>query len=194
MLNRTPKSAGRAEPTGDEVFSPEELSAAIKKFSKSDWIRIKKAALRFRGCVGSDWEDLQQKAVELALAGDRNCPKDVPVVTFLRGVIRSIASHHNGPDGHAPLSEALEETASGTVPSTEPADPVASRIFFESMLEEALALFDGDEKARRLFQGFVDGIKGQELRDVLCLSQKEFDSKRRFVRRRLDQHFGRDAS
>ena len=119
------------------------------------------------------------------------------MVTFLRNVIRSIASERDGPDGHAPLSDELEaeqETTAGAVPLTEPADPVASTIDAMSMLEEAAALFDGDEIAQKLFEGIVDGIEGQKLRDLLGLSQKEFDSKRRFVRRRLNQHFERNVS
>ena len=56
------------------------------------------------------------------------------------------------------------------------------------------ALFDGDETAQRLFDGTLDGIEGQKLRGLLGLSQKDFDSKRRFVRRRLNQHFERNVS
>ena len=187
MRKRKPKSAGRAKPTGDEVLSPAELSAAIAKFSDLDWVRIEKVALHFRNRVGGDWEDLKNDAYLLALEGQRNCPKDVPVVTFLRNVIRSIASHHDRPDGHTPLSDELEA-------QEEPADPVESTIDFKSMFKEAVALFDDDEVARKLFEGLVDGIEGRELRDSLGLSKKEFASKRRLVKRRLRQHFGRNVS
>ena len=106
--------------------------------------------------AGGDWEDLQNEALVRALDGQRKCPKDVRVVTFLGNVIRSIASEHDGLDGHAPLSDELEaqqETAAGAVPLTEPADPVASTIDAMSMLEGAAAVFDGDEIAQRLFEG-----------------------------------------
>jgi len=46
--------------------------------------------------------------------------------------------------------------------------------------------------AETLFEGTVDGMEGEELRNLLGLSQKEFDSKRRFVRRRLNVQFERD--
>jgi hypothetical protein len=120
MLSRTPKSAGRNELTGDEVLSPAELSAAIAKFSDLDWNRIEKTALYFRNRVGGDWEDLKNDAFLLALEfpPKRKCPKDVPVVTFLQNVIRSIASHSDRPDGHSPLSDELEaqkETAANAV-------------------------------------------------------------------------------
>jgi DNA-directed RNA polymerase specialized sigma24 family protein len=176
-------------------LSQAELSAAIAEFSELDWIRIKKAALHFCGRRGIDWEDLQNEALARALEGQRKCPKNVPVVTFLRNVIRSVASQL---DGHASLSdelvEAQQETAAGAVPLTEPADPVASTMDATSLLEGAAAVFDDDEVARKLFEGIVDGIEGQKLRESLGLSQKEFDSKRRFVRRRLNQHFERNVS
>ncbi len=43
-----------------------------------------------------------------------------------------------------------------------------------------------------LFEGMIDGIEGQELRELLELSQKEFDTKRRFVRRRLNDYAERN--
>ncbi len=197
MLTDTSESAVRAEPAGGEVLSPAELSATIEKFSELDWLRVKKAALRFYGRSGGDWEDLQNEALVRALDGRRKCPKGVQVVTFLGNVIRSIASEFDGLDGHFPPSDELEaqqETAAGAVPLTEPVDPVASTVDAMSMIEGAAAVFDGDEIAQRLFEGIVDGIEGQKLRDLLELSQKEFDSKRRFVRRRLDHHFERNVS
>jgi hypothetical protein len=196
-LTNASESAVRAEPAGDEVLSQAELSAAIEKFSEPDWFRIKKAALHFCDRVGGDWEDLQNEALVRALDGQRKCPKEIRVVTFLRNVIRSIASERDGLDGHTSLSDELEaqqQTAAGAVPLTEPADPMASTMDATSMLEGAAAVFDGDETAQKLFEGILDGIEGEKLRALLGLSQKEFDSKRRFVRRRLNQHFERHVS
>jgi hypothetical protein len=92
MLTPASESAVRAEAAGDEVLSQAELSAAIEEFSELDWLRVKKAALHFCGRVGGEWEDLQNEALVRALDGQRKCPKAVGVVTFLRNVIRSIAS------------------------------------------------------------------------------------------------------
>jgi hypothetical protein len=196
MLTHASESAVRAEPAG-EVITPAELSAAIERFSDFDWLRIKKTALHFCGRYGGDWEDVQNEALVRALDGRRKCPKGVRVVAFIGNVIRSIASERDGLGGYATLSDELEaqqETAAGVVSLTESADPVASTIDAMSMIEGAAALFDGDETAQRLFDGTLDGIEGQKLRVLLGLSQKDFDSKRRFVRRRLNQHFERNVS
>ena len=92
------ESAVRAEPARDEVLSPAELSAVIEKFSELDWLRAKKAALRFYSRCGGDWEVFQNEALVRALDGRRKCHKSVGVVTFLGNVIRSVASERDGLD------------------------------------------------------------------------------------------------
>ena len=98
MPSPASESAVRAEPARDEVLSPAELSAVIEKFSELDWLRAKKAALRFYSRCGGDWEVLQNEALVRALDGRRKCHKSVGVVTFLGNVIRSIASERDGLD------------------------------------------------------------------------------------------------
>jgi hypothetical protein len=189
------ESAVRAEPVRDEALSPAELSAAIEKFSELDWLRVKKAALRFYGRCGGDWEILQNEAMARALDGRRKCRKGVGAVTFLGNVIRSIASERDGLD--------FERNVSWTDPAKQIRDKIARMddLFMDDLLsmtddellQEAteqgidvaavgragraaferapvlvggrrLALVgqvmaDGEETARRLFKGIVDGRK-----------------------------------
>ncbi len=178
-----------------EIYSPAELRAAIEGFSDTDWLRVKKAALYFSGRCGREWQDLRNEALLRSLDGRRKCPKDVPVTTFLGNVMRSIASEADPTDGHLPLSKQIEtqqETPSGLTSLTDPSDPVASTMDAQQLIARAIGAFDGDVVAETLFEGTVDGMEGEELRNLLGLSQKEFDSKRRFVRRRLNVQFERD--
>jgi hypothetical protein len=80
--------------------------------------------------------------------------------------------------------------------SSDPADDAVTvrEVLSPDALRAAIAAFDGDETAEMLFEGTVDGMEGQELREFLGLSQTDFDSKRRFVRRRLNLHFERNDS
>jgi len=117
------------------------------------------------------------------------------VTTFLGNVIRSIASEDDRTDGHIALSDELEaqqNSASGLTDLTKPSDPAASTMDAQKMIAEAISAFDGDETSAMLFEGIVDGMEGQELREFLSLSQKDFDSKRRFVRRRLNDYAERN--
>jgi hypothetical protein len=178
-----------------EVYSPDELRAAIAEFKDLDWLRVKKAAVHFSKRCRCEWSDLQNEALVRSLDGRRKCPRNVAVTTFLGNVIRSIASEEDEMDGHVALSDELEaqqNSASGLTDLTKPSDPAASTMDAQKMIAEAIAAFDGDETGEMLFEGTVDGMEGQELREFLELSQKDFDSKRRFVRRRLNDYAERN--
>ncbi|WP_154073637.1 hypothetical protein [Bradyrhizobium erythrophlei] len=184
------------QPAG-EAYSPDELRALIAAFTPLDWLRLRKAAMYFSKRCRLEWGELQNEALVRSLEGRRKCPRNVAVTTFLGNAIRSIASEADGTNGHVHLSEKLEAQQSG--PSgltdlTKPADPAASTMDAQKMIAEAISAFDGDEKSEMLFEGTIDGIEGQELRELLQLSQKEFDTKRRFVRRRLNDYAERNPN
>jgi len=194
MLSAAPEGAEESKVVG-EVYSPGELRAAIAEFKDLDWLRVKKAAIHFSKRRRCEWSDLQSEALVRSLDGRRKCPRNVAVTTFLGNVIRSIASEDDGTDGHVALSDELEaqqNSASGLTDLTKPSDPAASTMDAQKMIAEAISAFDGDETSAMLFEGMVDGMEGQELREFLSLSQKDFDSKRRFVRRRLNDYAERN--
>jgi hypothetical protein len=103
------------------------------------------------------------------------------------GMVGDFARNHQSDE-----LEAQQNSASGLTDLTKPSDPTASTMDAQKMIAEAIAAFDGDETGEMLFEGTVDGMEGQELREFLALSQKDFDSKRRFVRRRLNDYAERN--
>lgn len=197
MLTSAPEDANDGETdAAGESFSPDEIRVAISALSDLDWLRVKKAAMYFAKRCGRDWEELQNEALMRSLAGDRKCPRHVAVPTFLGNAIRSIASEGNELDGHAPLTDAIETEQSsprGLIDISRPSDPAASTLDAQKLLAEVIALFDGDTTSETLFEGSLEGMEGQELRELLGLSEKEFDSKRRFVRRRLNSYAERNS-
>lgn len=54
-----------------------------------------------------------------------------------------------------------------------------------------LALFEDDETAAILVMGMMDDMDGEDLRELTGLNKTAFASKRRLVRRRIDQAFPR---
>lgn len=194
MAKTVTEELAEDQPAG-ETYSPDELRALISAFTPLDWLRVRKAAMHFSKRCRVEWSELQNEALVRSLDGRRKCPRNVAVTTFLGNVIRSIASEVHGADGHVHLSEELEAQQSG--PSgltdlTKPADPAASTMDAQKILAEVTSAFDGDVTCEMLFDGMIDGIEGQELRALLELSQKDFDSKRRLVRRRLNVYAERN--
>lgn len=194
MPNAVMEDSAEGRPDGG-TYPPDELRALIAAFGPLDWLRVRKAAIHFSKRCRLEWRELQNEALIRSLDGRRNCPRNVAVTTFLGNVIRSIASEADGTEGHVHLSDELEaqqRTASGLTDLTQPSDPAASTMDAQKILADVVAAFDGDATAEMLFDGMIDGTEGQELRELLELPQKDFDSKRRFVRRRLNDYAERN--
>lgn len=194
-MTDTGTEASIEDQTAGETYSPDELREQIAAFTPLDWLRIRKAAMHFSKRCRLEWEELQNEALLRSLDGRRNCPRNVAVTTFLGNVIRSIASEADGTTGFVHLSEELEtqqRSPSGLTDLTKPADPAASAMDAQKIIAEVISAFNGDETSEMLFEGMIDGIEGQELRELLGLSQKEFDSRRRLVRRRLNDYAERN--
>jgi hypothetical protein len=197
MFDHDSTMSDNQECSGD-TLSLDEITTSIEAFADADWLRLKRAAryLSYEGRCGRDWADLQNEALTRALDGRRKCPRNVSVLTFLGNVIRSIASESDDLDKTLRSDEldAAQETVTGAIALRAPPDPLASTFDAKRLFREAVDLFEGDTVAQTLFEGDVDGIEGQELRELVGLTQTEFDSKRRYVRRRLNAHFARRKS
>jgi hypothetical protein len=69
------------------------------------------------------------------------------------------------------------------------AEAAQSREETERIKQAVLGLFDDDLAAQTVVEGDMDGIEGEELRDLTGLDPKAFATKRRFVRRRINQKY-----
>src|SRR6266571_5342774 len=77
---------------GSEWLSTPEVSAAISSLSKSDKRKLRKAAKLIARINGLDHAELLQEALVRAFEGRRRCRRGFPIVPFLFGAMRSIAS------------------------------------------------------------------------------------------------------
>jgi mannonate dehydratase len=61
--------------------------------------------------------------------------------------------------------------------------------YLTGIKQAVLGLFEDDLAAQTIVEGDMDGIEGEELRDLTGLDAKAFASKRRLVRRRIDRTY-----
>ncbi|MBA4306813.1 MAG: hypothetical protein C0429_08760 [Sphingopyxis sp.] len=176
-----------------EILDTEAIRAAIEGFGDVDWLRLKRAADYFAWRTGVQGCDLLQEVMTRALEGRRKCPRNTKVITFLCNAIRSIASEDDSDIQQVPLEGKLEfdpdDGAKLCDPSQSPERAAQGRIDGKRLFTEVLGLFDDDETAKLMFEGMMEEMEGEELREFLGLTSTEFDSKRRLVRRRLNNHF-----
>ncbi len=171
----------------------EEARIAIAQLGPADMLRLAKAAAYFGYRNGRLADDLRQEALVRVLDGRRKCPRTVKPALFLSNVMRSIASERDRDSEHADLDEmeAIGAPAAASMSShgSDLLEQVRAKIDGGQLLRKALDLFEDNERAKTMFEGIVEEMEGQELRELLGVSQVEFDSLRRLVRRRLDKHF-----
>lgn len=80
-----------SSPPARAMRPPDEIRATIKAFTDLDWQRVRKAATYWARAYGADAEDVMQDALERAVEGSRQCPRDISIFTFLAGAMRSIS-------------------------------------------------------------------------------------------------------
>lgn len=186
----------QARDTGAQLLTELEVKRAISALGPADWLRLHKAARALCRNAHFDAEDLLQEAFERALDGSRQCSRTLDVVRFLVGVMRSIASDWRkarrrrpemslvGPTGR--LQEVVIKVRDVRLAADE---WLASTQEVTCLRQTILQLFADDSIAQRMLEGIMEGIAGEELRSLTQLSQTQFDSKRRLIRRRIDKAF-----
>lgn len=177
------------------IRSRDEFAEAVRSLSTTDWVRLQKAAKYFAKNMPVDYQDLLQEAFRRALDGGRNCPADINVVRFLAQAMRSIA------DGELDKSQARprlvpianhgEEDGAVDPPDLNLNAEQVMATEQEKMQMELglLELFADDPISQIIVEGIMEGMEGEELRELTELDATAFQSKRRLIRRRIDRKF-----
>lgn len=162
-----------------------ELARALAGLSQTDMLRLKAIArLRARDLPSdTSWSDLLNEAIVRALDGTRLYPPGIGLVVFLAGIMRSIASEH----WRRLRREAGIFDLSGDDGGDE-ADPAPGPERNLASLQALAALdqlFAGDPAASQILAGLAAGLSANEIRETYGLSETDYDSTRKRMRRLL---------
>lgn len=138
-------------------------------------------------------EELVQEALCRAIAGTRKCPRGISVARFVAEAIRSIAHDElhkveNQRDEVSVHDDTIENPDAITPRELGPTaeERMISNEQIRGTENRLLDLFDGDDEAQLIVLGMLTGTEGAELREATGLDQTGFNSKRRYVRRRIN--------
>jgi DNA-directed RNA polymerase specialized sigma24 family protein len=190
------------EPARD-TLPPSEVAAALRGLPDADWLRLRKIARYHANICPLEAEDLLQTALTRALAGERQCPAHVDVVRFVAGAMRSIASVSQKAEGREEAAEARQaalrlvqpveaenaELQVAALPS--PEDVLSSEQEGARIKAAILRLFDDDLIAQTIIEGDMEEMTAEDIRTLTGLDRVAYASKRRLIRRRIDQAFPR---
>jgi hypothetical protein len=153
-----------------------EAEAAIRALTDDDKASLMTIAMMYAGKTPYEHEDLVQEAVCRVLDGKRVWPRGLEPVKFLWGVVRSISSEWK-----------KKRKPPKIIP--EWVDPTGEERRAIAGLDavKILALFDDDPVAKKIVQGMMEGMRGQELQDLSGLDKTDYESKRTKIRRRIEK-------
>jgi len=187
--------------SGASGLTPLEVSRSISALAAADWLRLHKVARALCRDAAFDADDLLQEAFQRALDGTRQSPRALDIVHFLVGVMRSIASDWRKARKRRPeislvaRSGALQDVVVQVCDGGPAADELLASSEEATRLKRTiLALFADDCLAQRMLEGIIEGLAGADLRSRIGLSETQFASKRRLIRRRIDKAFPKDWS
>ena len=166
----------------DAEHSTAEMARALAALPVTGMLRLKAIArLRARDLPGDiGWSDLLNEAVARALDGSRQRPPGVGIVVFLAGIMRSLASEH--------WRRLRREAGIFEMSGADDADPAPDPERNLAALQALAALdqlFAGDLAASQILAGLAAGLSAKEIRETYGLSETDYDSTRKRMRRLL---------
>jgi hypothetical protein len=165
------------------VWTEGEVQLAIHELSEADLHRLQQTArVLGRGCRLAP-EELLSEAIGRLLDGARKVPRSERFIVVLMGVMRSVASNDRKLHDNARVDSGNDE-ALNSVGDSEPTpeDDLARK----NLRESVLALFEGDEVAQTICEGwFFEQMTDKELGELTDLDPTKLASKKRAITRKL---------
>ena len=173
-----------------------EARQAIESLTSADLLRLERAGRIFALTAGCDAGDLLSEAICLTIEGNRNCPREMAIMPFLVGVMRSRAWANKQKSDLLPELVSMDATTNGGRAPYEPATP--ERNVEESALakedttarRDALeALFANDEQATLFLWADLEELSKEEIMVMNGLDITAYATTRRRMRRKINVAF-----
>ena len=173
----------------------EEAADALRALSQADLARLNALAkVRALRAPGLDWRELLHDAIDKLLTGKRQWPRDVPILVFMRQVMRSLASEalrktRTGPvmiEADLPQGENGETDYSAAL-SDEP--DAESQVHARQVLRNIIALFAGDKAVLAVIEGLSLGLPPEDVQTRHRLTPTQFASAQKRLRRSINRNY-----
>lgn len=180
-----------------DVLDLEEMRQAITGLTTVELVRLRKAGRIYAVGLACDADDLLGEAVAAAIAGNRRCRRDMMIVPFLVGAMRSIASKTRVSAKRAGEVVSLDATGTDGLPLVPP--PVSREPDIETLqlreedrklrIEALEELFADDDDALLMIWADLEEKSKEEIKMQLDIDDKAYATIRRRVRRKIERRF-----
>ena len=166
--------------TASRIHTVEEVRAGLDALRDDEKAKLRKISWALAPKAGMDGDELYQEAVARMLT-TRSCSADVSILAYAAGVMRSVAS-----DAYSARKAAAAKDASairsaandGAEPLSEDLAPDEELIdrdrqqHYRDCLSRIEALIADDQPLQLLLLGLSDGMRGQELENLMGTDTK----------------------
>jgi RNA polymerase sigma-70 factor (ECF subfamily) len=136
------------------------------------------------------WDDLLQEALTRIVSGARRQPEGVAMVSFVAGVMRSLRAEHwrrvlKGSPGHDAVRIDRMGDGPRDVALRDPSPGPERSLSAQQELRAIEGLFADDPVILKIIVGLGQGLSAEQIRAALKISNTDYDSARRRMRRTL---------
>jgi DNA-directed RNA polymerase specialized sigma24 family protein len=174
------------------VLLPAETVLALGTVSKMELLRLKTIARVYARGLPPDvaWDDLLQEALTRIISGARRQPEGVAMVAFVAGVMRSLRAEHwrrvvKGSRGQDAVRIDRMGDGSRQVDLRDPSPGPERSLSAQQEIRAIECLFADDAVILKIISGLGQGLSGEQIRAALKISDTDYDSARRRMRRTL---------
>jgi DNA-directed RNA polymerase specialized sigma24 family protein len=176
------------------VLDAGELREAVLALGKFDLIRLRRAGRLYALGLDCELDDLLGDAVVLALSGSRICPRDMAVVPFLVGIMRSRASALRKSAQRKGIVVPIDDDRHGDanvlpLVETTPHDLLDRTDDYAARLKALETLFADDPEALEVLAADLRDADKAEIMAMLRIDSIQYATIRRRMRRRIDKGF-----
>ena len=173
-----------------------EARQAVDGLTPADLLRLEKVGRLYALGLGCEAGDLLSHVIGQTLQGRRNCPREVPLVKFLVGAMRSTASAVRERQRTSPVAFTSDATGTDGRPlydAPELARNAEERRLAEEDYTDRLsaleALFAGDDEAMMFLMADLEEMPKEEIKKMNDLTETAYATIRRRMRRQINGRF-----
>lgn len=174
-----------------DVLSVSDFRERIDSLSEAEWIKLGKSADYLCWGLAIEGQDLLNIAFCKALEGKRKCPRDLPAIVFIYGVMQSLVFAYLKKRKRDPLAQSVEMVVEDDLlegldlkPNIDTPEEI---LIANQTLENINQVLSGNETIEMVFMAQLDGYSPQDIQNLVGLSAVQYASTLTAIRRKLNK-------